>query len=980
MAKQPLCAPFAVEPITINRQAGETDEDFLKAVQERAYNEVREGLDNTDATNAKRVFQQFKYMTGMEMPAVLEYAQATAEGYRRSNLKGDKPLAQSALTRIVAATEIYFEKRSQGIKQMAQNYVVKRNEGEAIVQAKAFLDQLLAFNRLAQFIAKGKLEAGSQLRQFRVAKGLPEQELSTMGFAEGMNTMGRTSVPDQGMAQGLIDNIGKEMDAFQQIKEMINRGEVDEALQLAEKVAKQIGEIDDPRDIAAISSRWKSTWNSWDEVWMNGLLSSPETAVVNVTGLAWVAMRPMMQLGFAKAMTESGIASGKFKGPMEQAAAEAGAMLAAQQQSFMDALVLGWRAAKSEKSLLQETTQRITAKNLRANNKYFSRVPASAEIDQAIDLIGGLVRMPSRFMLGVDEMGKILGLRSEVAANGILRAINDGVKPSDQKRLNAYVAQEMKYAFDINAGNMEARYRFNPETPDLAGERAKSYNLMNQASTGRDVMTRAREYTFQEPNRVAKSINSFVESPVSSFSGGEPNFIDGALKFVLKPYVPFVTTPLNIIKQGVYESTPFKPIGEALMVADKVTKQEGVISPLKTYYALQQKLLEDPGTSARIGGQISLMTVLGGVVWGMTQDGTMTGGGPAAFESGYQAYKAQRIWEKYNVPYSIKIGDNRIAIDRLGEPFATMLRSIANAGMYSGYMTREEQDSVFGGWAGMAVGGLYDASFLRGFDNFMKLLKGGTENWQYEAGKGAQNWIATQMPFGSLLGFVDRAQNPYRSAYEGAEIGEMMKIYEIELGRGLFGKFLAKIPGVQENPLITDQITGGHIPIRPGTGPYGPNPLQQAIPFFPRNDPSDKVWEAVMEIMGSYSDANPLNALKPLGTEKQRFNELMSEERIDGLLFREWILRFRVRPDVDEFVRKGGVTARGTAIQREFIRMKGKYSQAAKNSLLQENPNLLERFRYSEQITEAQGRNDLDAIDGYVDRIDELRQRALRGY
>ena len=35
---------------------------------------------------------------------------------------------------------------------------------------------------------------------------------------------------------------------------------------------------------------------------------------------------------------------------------------------------------------------------------------------------------------------------------------------------------------------------------------------------------------------------------------------------------------------------------------------------------------------------------------------------------------------------------------------------------------------------------------------------------------------------------------------------------------------------------------------------------------------------------------------------------------------------------------------------------------------------------YSELINEAESRNDIDAMEGYVDRIDELRQRALRGY
>ena len=63
--------------------------------------------------------------------------------------------------------------------------------------------------------------------------------------------------------------------------------------------------MDDPRDVAGIASRWKSTWNTWDEVWINGLLSSPSTFVVNTVGAAWVIMRPLLQGGFAKAFAAS---------------------------------------------------------------------------------------------------------------------------------------------------------------------------------------------------------------------------------------------------------------------------------------------------------------------------------------------------------------------------------------------------------------------------------------------------------------------------------------------------------------------------------------------------------------------------------------------------------------------------------------------------------------------------------------------------
>ena len=65
------------------------------------------------------------------------------------------------------------------------------------------------------------------------------------------------------------------------------------------------------------------------------------------------------------------------------------------------------------------------------------------------------------------------------------------------------------------------------------------------------------------------------------------------------------------------------------------------------------------------------------------------------------------------MPYSLKIPgtDTRIPLDRFGEPFSITLRMIADLGMYSGYMQRDEQDQAFGAWAGIASGGLFNASF-----------------------------------------------------------------------------------------------------------------------------------------------------------------------------------------------------------------------------------------------------------------------------
>ena len=49
------------------------------------------------------------------------------------------------------------------------------------------------------------------------------------------------------MQKQVIDNVTKEIDAFDDIARRINSGELEGALQDVEKVAKQISMVDDPR-------------------------------------------------------------------------------------------------------------------------------------------------------------------------------------------------------------------------------------------------------------------------------------------------------------------------------------------------------------------------------------------------------------------------------------------------------------------------------------------------------------------------------------------------------------------------------------------------------------------------------------------------------------------------------------------------------------------------------------------------------------
>ena len=74
----------------------------------------------------------------------------------------------------------------------------------------------------------------------------------------------------------------------------------------------------------------------------------------------------------------------------------------------------------------------------------------------------------------------------------------------------------------------------------------------------------------------------------------------------------------------------------------KTIAEQGLIR--KTFYKMQRQMLNDPADTFRVGGQMAFMTMVGGTVYGMAMDGTMTGGGPEQWARGREARKQQQAW------------------------------------------------------------------------------------------------------------------------------------------------------------------------------------------------------------------------------------------------------------------------------------------------------------------------------------------------
>ena len=856
----------------------------------------------------------------------------TKEGFvdRKSLLKGgEEGMA-------VAVAKTYLESVGAGIKQLADNFLMKVNLGEdATNEGLALAQQMQHASKFSGFVLEGDQAYGRAVR----AQGLRNNVDVVGRSVEDLGLTGNNSSPE------ITREFGNE---FKSIAAKMGSAETySDAINDLVTLAKRVQFTDTPLQAFRISGSVELAGNMWRETWVNGLLSAPATVVTNMASFTWAFARPASQYiaaQFAASATGSKVA--------QQAAVEAGAALSAMSTAFSDALKLGWQAAKSERSIyapLAGSTEfargpAITSARLNEGLAKRGLSGLEGEYAQMFDTLGQVVRLPSRALLGTDEFTKHLAIRGEIAARGVQQAAKDGVDLTDQAALQKYLSAEYSKAFKLDSPDPSQKW-----TVDLAYEYAG------------EVRMEANRATFQEQNAVASQINKFLQSDVGRFA---------------QPFVPFVRTPTNIIRQGVFESTGLEALakGTGYFLTD---------NPTNAVIKIQQELLKDPGESFRVAGQIALTSTLAGWLYMGVMSNQVTGGGPRRFMLGdRKAYDAQNAWEKAmaeegRTRYSIATPFGQIPFDRLGEPVSIFLRMVTDVASYSSYMSAQEKDASMAMVVGVGVTGLYQASFMKGINDLIDAAFNDNEDGVLKV-RAIENYARTQLPFGSLLNYIDKIDDPYRQAYDNATFEDVMKVHEGGLGI-ILKKVAERVPGVGNSEPLIDQVTGEQIPVYPGGGPMGLNPLQMAIPFAPRGVKSaDQTWSRVMQIMGSYREARPSN-LQLTQNEQQALNRRMAEVRIDGLRFSEWINRFYNRADVQGLVEQaGGVLPEGRlGIRNEFNAMKRRYMQLALEGITAESDNLLQRRLLVERIKQKNNDNDFSVRDEQ-NALEALLQQALQ--
>ena len=849
----------------------------------------------------------------------------------------------------------YLEQIAGGAKQLADAFLNKVQTGaDATVEGMAFAQQMKAISKFGDAVLGYDQAIGrNMLRQrddwYTGIKGNTGRKFREMDAKQ--------------------EAMQEQINVFEQINNDLSGGDTIAAINALVGLAKRVQFADRPDKIVRSSAGLgQVASNVVGEFFINGLLSSPATFTTNASGALWVPMKVIFTTAGAPFLALTGDVK-TAKVAMQQGLAG----LSALQASFWDSLQIGWHSLKTERAFYGAS--RDPAIYVGPQNPAMQRFAEQHGLDTAstvtgtINTLGRAVRAPSNLLLGSDQFAQHMASRAEVAMRGVRNAFDEGVDMGNAKAVKRRVQQEADEAFNL---------------PSYRGIRAgikKDYDIKSKIKYGKSVSEYAAEGVFQEQNGVADGVNKIVQ------------------KFPpLRGIVPFVKTPSNIIKQGLYESTGIKAGKDGLSALGQIAGAALTGgSPQAKVLEYQQQMLRNPQEAARMAGQIAFTTSLMAWVFMQSQSvdeetgrPVLTGGGPARYY-GYgkrAGIDAQALWEGAgNTRYAIQLGTTTIPFDRFGEPLSIALRMMADLGQLTAFIPQEKKDPLIAAYAGTITTGLYNSSFMQNLGDFIEIFGAEPNEQERLLTNNVRNYVAAFTPMAGLLGFIERQEDPYKAAREGASLEELFIGMERQAELGVLSTAAMRFPG-NELPPRVDQILGEPVPMYPGMGPEGLSYMEGAVPFWPRQaDKANPAAFAWQQIVGSYTDYVPdRNKIDLTIEEKMELNRRMGKLVIGGKTFSQRVMEIYNRPDVQQFIKdKGTVYGKvDSPYAKELNKIRLKYGKAAYSSMQFESVNdpagIVQRLSVAAAQKSAKDEGRLQEAEQIRTQLDDLYNRARRGY
>jgi hypothetical protein len=320
----------------------------------------------------------------------------------------------------------------------------------------------------------------------------------------------------QAQVSGMTAEAGRALQSFNIIAESSKAQEraIKEALETSggievnQKMAQMISELDDPAQLGKFvkDANKATTVDMLYEVWINGLLSSPTTHMVNNLSNAMVAAITVGERKVASAIGESippGEATAQLKGMID---------------GSREGLRLAWQALKTGEP--SDVLEKVEVDQRRAISGQNLDVAGFA--GRFADFVGELVRVPGRLLTTSDAFFKAVGYRMELHAQAYRQAFSEGLRDEAAAKRAIEIInnppENIKMAA-VNAG------RYQTFTNSLSETRIKGIGEIGQMG---------------EAARRKKTVGPYA-----------------------RVIIPFVRTPTNIMS-FMFERTPLAPLSRSI--------------------------------------------------------------------------------------------------------------------------------------------------------------------------------------------------------------------------------------------------------------------------------------------------------------------------------------------------------------------------------------------------------------------------------
>lgn len=361
---------------------------------------------------------------------------------------------------------------------MSADDLIKRQRGQAFNAEQAFAARTMLVNSaavLADLAKKAADPAADLLTQLEFRKQL-NLHYSIQSQVSGMTA-------EAGRALNQFKMVTTEAKRDMQYLQDLMKALPDSAGMSTSELAGYISKIDNPEGLAKMVTNLRkvTSFNMFMEYWINALLSGPQTHAVNMLSNTLTSLWVLGEKGIAAGL---GAMVGRNNFGLGSFAHNAYGLV----EGFKDGLKAAMRSMKTGEATdlgtkmdLPGREPAITAEHLRGlfdDTKLSGMTGRALEqggpVARAVDLMGEIVRTPTKMLQAEDELFKSVGYRMHLRGEAYRRASQEGLTGQARAERMAQIMSDPElHAPDISMGAINAA-RYQTFTSEL-GEAGKNF-------------------------------------------------------------------------------------------------------------------------------------------------------------------------------------------------------------------------------------------------------------------------------------------------------------------------------------------------------------------------------------------------------------------------------------------------------------------------------------------------------------------------